>query len=99
MILAPTLYQWKTTLSIIEKSVLGNMLCRVKSKVLQQAPNIFSIAREAYAVKTPYVRILLILELTSVILNIQMIFTLAEKEAVLFFCDARPGLENHFAQR
>ena len=46
------------------------MLSRVKSKVLQLAPDIFSIAREAYAVKTPYVRISLILELTAVILNV-----------------------------
>ena len=61
----------KITLSIIEKEkVLGNMLSRVKSKVLQQASDIFSIAREAYALKTPYVRISLILELTSVILNV-----------------------------
>ena len=46
------------------------MLSRVKSKVLQQASDIFSIAREAYVLKTPYVRISLILELTSVILNV-----------------------------
>ena len=88
----------QVTLNHCKRVILRDLLNRAKSKVSLLILDFFSIAARAAILKTPYVRISLIFELTVVILNVSMI-----RRSVFFVefisCNARLIFERDLAEK